>query len=240
MGAEPPRDWQQGIASALEWWRDAGVDALVEDEPRDWLARPAAVATAAAKADDVASAPIEILPTTLEDFVVWRIGIGAPEASWMAPLVAPSGPAQAKLVVMTDVPDMDDGDTLLSGAAGRLFDKMLAAIGLERDSVYFCSLALARPLTGRMPTDQEARLVQLARHHLGLLRPAHLLLLGQATNRVLAAADDGRAGNILAVVNHFGAETRVATSYHPRFLIERPAAKSEAWKDLLNLSREGL
>ena len=240
MGAEPTHDWQQGIASALEWWRDAGVDALVEDEPRDWLARPATLAAATAKEADVASAPIEILPTTLEDFVTWRIGVAAPETGWMARLIGPSGAAQAKLVVMTDVPDIDDGDNLLSGAAGKMFDRMLAAIGVERESVYFCSLALARPLTGRMLVDHEARLVQLARHHLTLLRPQHLLLLGQATNRVLPETDGASADNSLAVVNHFGTQTRVKASYHPRFLLERSAAKSEAWKDLLLLSREGL
>jgi len=240
MGAEATHDWQQGVASALEWWRDAGVDALVEDLPRDWLARPAPTAEAAAKAADVASAPIEILPTTLEDFVAWRISGAAPEAGWMARLVAPSGPAQAKLVVMTDAPDSDDGDTLLSGAAGRLFDKMLAAIGLARDSVYVASYALARPVTGRVPAEQEARLAQLARHHLTLLKPERLLLLGPAALGVMGEDGSAAMGDGSGHVNFFGGNTRVAASYHPRFLLDHAAAKSEAWKHLLLFTREGM
>ena len=37
MGADQNIDWRQAAASTLEWWRDAGVDVLVGDEPFDWL-----------------------------------------------------------------------------------------------------------------------------------------------------------------------------------------------------------
>lgn len=232
MGAEPIHDWQMGIASALEWWRDAGVDTLVEDAPRDWLARPAATPGTQSKEPAVAAAAAEILPTTLEDFVAWRMGPAAPETGWMAPLIAPSGPAHAKLVVFTDMPCAEDTEALMGGAPGRLFDRMLAAIGLERNSVYLASLALARPLTGRAPAEDDARLVQLARHHLTLLRPERLLLLGRGTERLL----DGPASD-LGDINQFGCTTRAVATFHPRFLLDRPAAKSEAWKHLLLLSR---
>ena len=68
---------------ALRWWRDAGVDMLVDDEPRDWL-RPAAQLAPIAPtlpresveplfetADVAPPAPLtpaaETLPATLED-----------------------------------------------------------------------------------------------------------------------------------------------------------------------------
>lgn len=232
MGAEHLHDWRLGLASALEWWRDAGVETLVDDDPRDWLARPAAAPQAAEQEAAVAAAPIEILPTTLEDFVAWRLGPAAPEAGWHSKLIAPSGPAHAKLVIFSDMPCAEDEDGLMSGPTGQLFDRMLAAIGLDRESVYLGSLALARPLTGRVPAEQQARIVQLARHHLTLLRPERLLLFGKAAEQVIDGADG--SGD----VNLFGCTTRVATTYHPRFLLERPAAKSEAWKHLLLLTRE--
>ncbi|MBX3564773.1 MAG: uracil-DNA glycosylase [Sphingomonas sp.] len=231
MGAEHLHDWRQGLASALEWWRDAGVETLQEDEPRDWLARPAAAPATVAAPAAVTAAP-EILPTTLEDFVAWRMGANAPESGWHAPLIAPSGPANAKMVVFSDMPCAEDRETLMSDATGRLFDRMLAAIGLTRDSVYLGSLAVARPLTGRVPPEQEARLVQLARHHVTLLKPERLLLFGQAAEKLIDGQADGSAD-----VNLFGCTTRVVASYHPRFLLERPAAKSEAWKHLLLLTR---
>jgi uracil-DNA glycosylase family 4 len=227
------------LASALEWWRDAGVDCLVAEEPRDWLAPPAAKASAAGNtAPDVASAPAEALPATLEDFLAWRLGPQAPEADWLSPVLAPTGPA-GKAMVLIDMPEAEDGATgiLLSGAAGRLFDKMLAAIGESRESVHLASLAVARPLTGQIPADQVARLIDLARHYIGLVAPNRLLLMGQAAKRVLDTTDGSATGNSISAINPDLSSLDIVASYSPRFLMERPAAKADAWKDLLKFSR---
>lgn len=237
MGGEPVQDWQKAAASALEWWRDAGVDMFVEDEARDWLARvppPAPVVTAEAA---VAAPVAEALPDTLEAFLEWRMGDAAPEAGWMTPRLAPTGPIDAEWVIVADVPEIEDSERLMSGPAGRLLDRMLAAVGQSRESVYLMPLATARPVTGRIAPDDEPRLLELARHHLTLLKPAKLLLLGQSASRVLAETMGNSLTNPIRLVNHFGANTVTVASYHPRFLLERPAAKSEAWKHLLLLSR---
>ena len=47
MGVYPQHDWTALAASALDWWRDAGVDTLVDDLPRDWFAAPAPAASPA-------------------------------------------------------------------------------------------------------------------------------------------------------------------------------------------------
>ena len=237
MGGEPVQDWQKAVASTLEWWRDAGVDMLVEDDVRDWLARtppPAAPVTA----ELAVAAPVaETLPDTLEAFLEWRMGDAAPEAGWMTPRLGPTGPADAEWVIVTDVPEIEDSERLMSGPAGRLLDRMLAAVGQSRESVYLLPLATARPVTGRIAPDDEPRLAELARHHLTLLKPAKLLLLGQSARNVLAGTMGNSLTNPIRLVNHFGANTVTVASYHPRFLLERPAAKGEAWKHLLLLSR---
>lgn len=46
MGADQHLDWMSSAASALDWWQEAGVDVLVEDAPRDWLAEPMAAPVA--------------------------------------------------------------------------------------------------------------------------------------------------------------------------------------------------
>lgn len=238
MGGEYTADWGRTIASALDWWREAGVETLQEDAARDWLARPAPAREAAPA---LASPAPEALPDTIAAFLAWRTGEAAPEAEWMTPRIGASGPVDAEWVIVTDMPEAEDMDALLSGgAAGRLFGRMLAAIGLARDSVHLLPLAVARPLTGRIPPEQEGRLYQLARHHLKLIQPKKLLLLGQAAGRLVPEAADSSGGNGLEVINHFGGKTEVVASYHPRFLLERPAAKSEAWKHLLLLSRGSL
>ncbi|UZK67208.1 uracil-DNA glycosylase family protein [Sphingomonas sp. M1-B02] len=237
MGAEPVQEWRKSLASTLDWWSDAGVDMLVDDDARDWLAVPVARAATATVAADVAAPVAEVLPATLEAFLAWRLGEGAPEADWMTPRIAPQGPADAEWVVFVDMPEADDSEGLLGGSAGKMFDRMLGAIGLRRDSVYLASLAVAHPLGGQIPGDQEARLVQLARHHLSLLKPRRLLLLGNATARILAPPSGSDPSHGKESVNQFAGEMASVASYHPRFLIGKPAFKSEAWKHLLQLNR---
>jgi DNA polymerase len=238
MGREMVQDWRQELASALDWWADAGVDTLLQDDPRDWLARPVARPDNIA-AEAVAEAPPEILADTLEAFIAWRMGNAAPEAEWLTPFVAASGRPDSPLMVMTDMPEGDDSESLLSGPAGRLFDRMLAAIGESRETVYLTSLAAARPLTGRIPPEQEARLIELARHHIALAAPKKLLLLGQATERVSGTASRSASGNAEADINYFGRKMETMTVVairHPRFMLDHPAAKAEAWKQLMQFS----
>ncbi|WP_347090929.1 uracil-DNA glycosylase [Sphingomonas parapaucimobilis] len=225
-------------ASILDWWHDAGVDLLVEDEPRDWSApepvraprvMPGQPPAAAALATSVAS-----LPDTLEAFLAWRLSDAAPEASWDGISLTATGPADAALMVLVDCPDRDDGDAgqILSGAPGRLFDRMLAAMGLSRETVHIASVCARRPIAGRTPAGLETRLAEIALHHVALIAPRGLLLLGNAASRAVLGTEltDAR-GHSHAIDHKSGKSTAVAT-FHPRFLIEKPMAKAESWKDL--------
>ena len=226
MGVEFPGDWRTAAVAALDWWREAGVDVLVDETPRDWLAREVAVPTFAAPAS---AAPA--LPATLAAFVAWRAGASAPEAAWRGASVAASGSLDADWMVLVDCPDQGE-DCLLGGAAGRLFDRMLAAMGLSRAVVHLAAVCARRPLAGRMPRDVEVELHRLARHHVGLLAPKRLLVMGDAASRALLGADVLRARGRLHGVNHDGGQTQAVATFHPRLLLERPAQKAEAWKDL--------
>lgn len=61
-----------------------------------------------------------------------------PEAGPPQLRVKPFGTPSAKITIITDMPEQGDAESgaLLSGEVGRLFDRMLAAIGLTRDAVY--------------------------------------------------------------------------------------------------------
>ena len=229
-------DW----ASALGWWRDAGVDVLVDEHPRDWFAAPSAPVAVTAASIAPAAAPVTALPATLEAFAAWRLGTEAPEAAWSGISLAASGPADAKIMVLVDCPDREDGDAgaLLSGIPGRLFDRMLAAIGLSRDTVHVAAVCARRPAAGRMPRDVEARLGEVARHHVGLVAPERLLLLGDATARTVLGIDRQAAKGGLRPFNHDRGTTGVVASLHPRLLIERPAMKAESWRDLQLLVKD--
>jgi DNA polymerase len=229
MGADQHIDWNSAAASALDWWQEAGVDTLVEEAPRHWLAatKPARPAEPAAEAAPPA------LPATLAEFEAWRIGAAAPEAGWGMP-IAPQGRADSGLMVLLDMPEREDAasGTLLSGDAGRLFDRMLAAIGRDRQSIYLASLAAARPVSGQIAGEMLAPLADLARRHVALVRPRRLLLLGNAASRALLGLNAAASPPILHELNHDAGQTETVASFHPRFLLENPAQKARAWKDL--------
>jgi DNA polymerase len=238
-------DW----ASALDWWRDAGVDMLVDDAPRDWFAAPpaplpASLTQPAVAAAAVAATTAAALPLTMAEFATWRLGADAPEAAWSGVSLAASGPVDAKIMVLVDCPDREDGDAgaLLSGIPGRLFDRMLAAIGLSRETVHVAAVCARRPAAGRMAREIEARLGEVARHHVALVAPERLMLLGDATARAVLGAERLAARGGLRPFNHGaamgGGTTGVVASLHPRLLIDRPMMKAESWRDLQLLVKD--
>lgn len=236
MGAEPDNSWHKSLASALEWWDAAGVDVLVEDEVRDWFAKPAPLRTEP-QPEPAVAAPAPTLPQTLPEFLAWRIGEAAPEAGWHSPLIGPALVENPAWTIFVDMPEPEDSDTLWSGPAGALLDRMLAAVALSRDSVQLVPLCFARPATGQVPADTASQLVELATHFLSLVQPKKLLLLGHAATRAVLGPEAWPPELRSHDVNRYETTTQVVATYHPRSLIERPAAKSETWKHLLLLSR---
>lgn len=236
MGADQNHDWRASIASALEWWRDAGVDCEIDDLPRDWLARAAAPSSVERLPGQVAEAPVAApsLPATLDEFAAWRLGPAAPEAGWPGKALGTQGEVASGLMVVVDMPDREDdaAGQLLSGSAGALFDRMLAAIGRDRQSIYLVALAVKRPPAGRVSEDVGKKLEALLRHHLSLARPKRVLALGNAASRAITGLDVAHARGSLRQVNHDGGTSEVVASFHPRFLLEKPVAKADAWKDL--------
>ncbi|MEH3036995.1 MAG: uracil-DNA glycosylase [Sphingomonas adhaesiva] len=238
MGADQNLDWAAAAASALDWWHDAGVDVLVEDERFDWLAAPVAhsIPQHPAPAPDAAPAPAA-MPDSWDAFVAWRTGDTAPEAKWGGAAIAASGAAGADLLFFVDCPERGDRETLMEGEVGRLFDRMLAAIGRSRADVAIASVCTRRPTTGRVPREIEERLADIARHHVALARPKRVMAMGDAATRALLATNVAEARGRLQPLNHKNATiAEVVATHHPRFLLDRPAAKAEAWRDLLMLT----
>jgi len=233
MGADQHLDMRASIASALDWWSEAGVDCEIDDTPRDWLARVRPVETVPAMPAEVPAEPHK-LPETLPNFVAWRTGAAIPEAAWPGRAMDVQGDAASGLMIVADMPDREDdaAGILLSGATGQLFDRMLAAIGRDRQSTYLASLAVKRPPAGRVTDETAEKLGALLRHHVALAAPKRVLALGNAASRALTGMDVAHARGALRPVNHTDGKVLVVASFHPRFLMERPAAKAEAWRDL--------
>ena len=218
-------------ASALQWWADAGVDVLVDEEPRDWL-RPKAKAPAVPPAPTPAA---DVLPDQLELFRGYlRDNESLPYASPAARRVCPAGDPAAGLMIMADMPAAEDCSTgtLLSGEVGRLFDRMLGAIGRDRNSVYLASLSCLRSPDGRFTSEAATQCVILARHHIGLAAPRALLLLGDACSKAMLGLAMAQArGRWHEVATHSG-PIRTIVTLPPSYLLAQPAAKAHAWTDL--------
>lgn len=256
MTTPPPGDsdkrMERGIdpggpeaASALQWWTDAGVDVLVDEAPRDWLRpKPATPVPAQADpaADGPAAAPAEVLPDQLELFQAWlRDSDDLSFASPSAPRVCPSGDPASGLMMIADMPAVEDcaAGTLLAGEVGRLFDRMLAAIGRDRNSIYLASLSCFRSPDGRFTAPAAMRCSTLARHHIGLVAPKAVLILGDSAAKALIGLPTMKArGRWHEISTHAGPIQAVAT-FPPSYLLDQPRAKAAAWADL-QLLMQGL
>lgn len=226
-------------ASALRWWAEAGVDAMIDEGPRDWLRPKVATAPVIAK---TAEREADELPAQLGLFQAWlKDSIALPFAAPAAPRVCPSGDPASGLMIMADMPAHEDcaSGTLLSGEAGRLFDRMLAAIGRDRASIYLASLSCLRSPDGRFTSEAATQCATYARHHIGLAAPRALLLFGDACAKAMTGLSVAQArGRWHEIATHSGPVKAIVT-LPPDYLLKQPSAKAHAWADLQMLV-EGL
>jgi uracil-DNA glycosylase len=254
------------LASTLDWWAEAGVDALVDEEPRDWLKAAEPISGAASPTSPLVlsevegrvaqppherpstslrtsgngerSAQAEILPDQLPLFHDWlRTTDSLPYAAPNAPRVCPAGDPAAGLMILTAMPSAEDcnAGTLLSGASGRLFDRMLAAIGRSRDSAYLAGLSCLRPPSGRMDAPSAARCAAIARHHIALAAPRALLLFGDDCAKALLGQGVAQARGRVHQLDLEGGTVSAVVTLHPDYLLAQPAYKAHAWADLQRL-----
>lgn len=237
----------QGTAESLvDWWSLAGMHHAVSATPVDWLApgngiRAVAPLASLPNADPPAVASgRSAFPDTLETFHHWLaqdasiLEAGWPQLGAHARRILPTGSAAPALMVIADFPDADDLATgeLLSGDAGRLFGAMLAALGHNRDSVYLAALAVARPAGGLLDDGDSAHLAERMRHHIGLVGPQRVMLMGDKTSRALLPMTDGAASLGLRSLNLNRTSVDTIGIAHPRFLLKHPSAKAQCWQTM--------
>jgi uracil-DNA glycosylase len=153
------------------------------------------------------------------------------------------GTPQAPVMVIGEAPgaDEDRHGKPFVGRSGQLLDRMLAAIGLDRQrNVYITNVLFWRPPGNRKPTEAEIALcLPFVWRHIALGMPRIVLLSGgTATSAIL-----GRAEGITKLRGKWfdlpvpGLDNPVPalTTYHPSFLLRTPARKSETWRDFLEL-----
>jgi len=220
--------------SALDWWIEAGVDTLVDDAPRDWLAPvKEAPAESRASASPPRTAERAALPDTLDAFRIFLLAEPSIPGGTVGRIDA-AGDAASGIAIVVDMPEAEDraSGKLLSGEIGALFDRMLAAIKLDRSRVYLIPFSPVRPTTQRLAPADIGKLGPLLRHHLSLAAPRKLLLLGDAPVQALLDQPAIKARDAIHHVRIGETDVPAVATIHPRLVNMRRDYRPLVWADL--------
>lgn len=252
------------LEADLAFLIESGVDTLVGETPRDrfaeaqaeraaplsasatsTMARPAAapaqpMAAVALDADESVRTATALAraANTLEEL---RAALATFEGCALKRtaknLVFADGNPQARVMLVGEAPGADEDRAGLPfvGRSGQLLDRMLAAIGLDRTSVYIANTIPWRPPGNRDPSTLEAALCRpfIARQ-IELADPDVLVCLGKSSVQSLLGVTEG----ITKVRGRwFDFDTgrrkiRAVAMYHPAFLLRQPSQKRSTWRDL--------
>lgn len=152
-------------------------------------------------------------------------------------LVFADGNPQARIMFVGEAPGRDEDIEGLPfvGQAGKLLDKMLAAIGLDRSGVYISNVIAWRPPGNRTPTLQETQIcVPFIQRHIELVDPDILVTLGNPATQTLLQTKDGIMKSRGRWVDYDTGtrKIRAIASFHPEYLLRSPGYKRMAWVDL--------
>ena len=148
------------------------------------------------------------------------------------------GAARARLMIIGEAPGRDEdleGKPFV-GRAGQLLDKMLAAIGLGEADVHITNVVYWRPPGNRTPTPQESQVCRpFLERQMELVAPDVVLLLGGSAAKQVLDVTEGimRIRGKWREIQSGGRSVRTMATLHPAYLLRTPAAKRQAWRDLL-------
>lgn len=175
-------------------------------------------------------------PTTTEALLRMISEFNHPLRGGVTNVVLPHiAPNPNGLMIITDIPSSDDdaSGNILSGPAGELLDKMLAAIGMSRDNVHITPIMFWRTPGGRTPTEAETELAKpFVDKIIELTEPRIILTLGTLAASIIANVD---------LMHHHGEMAKTTNDisvfpiYHPNYLILKPGAKQAVWTVLQNV-----
>jgi len=152
-------------------------------------------------------------------------------------LVFADGNIDSKIMIIGEGPgaNEDAEGKPFVGRAGKLLDKMLAAIKLDRTKVYISNVVNYRPPANRKPNEAEIeRYLPYLKSHIEIINPKILVLLGSTAlntligNEVVISKARGKwIQKEIGIIKPW-----IIASFHPAFLMRQPEQKKLAWIDL--------
>lgn len=234
-----------------EWQVELGADEAIGDAPvnrYEAAPHPAAPAAAAPHASPAGGDPVAVALAAAKGAPTLEALAAAQSAYEHCELkkgarnfVFADGNPEARVMIIGEAPGRDEDveGRPFVGRAGQLLDRMFAAIGLARsahhpgEAIYITNVLPWRPPQNRDPEPAEiAMMLPFLERHVELAAPDLLVLMGNTP----CAAILGRRGITRLRGTWSQALNRpVLAMTHPAYLLRNPAAKREAWADLLDL-----
>ena len=156
-------------------------------------------------------------------------------------LVFGDGNPEADIMLVGEAPGRDEDLEGLPfvGRSGQLLDRMLAAIGLDRQSAYIANVIPWRPPGNRTPTPQETEICRpFIERQIELASPKILVTLGGPSAKTLLRTTEGvmrLRGNWKTHLTPSGVTIPAMPTLHPAYLLRNPAHKKFAWRDFLEV-----
>jgi DNA polymerase len=143
------------------------------------------------------------------------------------------GNPDAALVLVGEAPGREEDRQGIPfvGEAGRLLDRILAAMNLSREQVYICNLIKCRPPGNRDPQPEEIACCEpFLKQQLALIRPQLIVALGRFATQALLRTT-APIGTLRGNWHEYEGIPLMPT-FHPAYLLRNPAGKREVWEDM--------
>jgi uracil-DNA glycosylase len=255
LGEEPVNRMADDVAAARS---GAGASAAAEDKTARRLRgeaplpiassqaapqRPAAAAPVSPDAAVMAAREAAKTATTLEELRALLADFeGCALRATATQLVFADGNPQSRVMFVGEAPGYDEDivGRPFVGRSGKLLDRMMAAIGLDRTASYIANVVPWRPPGNRTPTPQETAVcLPFIRRQIELADPDILVCLGGPAMQTLLGVKDGitRSRGRWFPYDTGQREIRALATFHPAFLLRSPLQKRFAWRDFLALKK---
>ena len=143
------------------------------------------------------------------------------------------GRTDAELMFIGEAPgaEEDKQGQPFVGRAGKLLDRMIAAMGMERDDVYITNIVKSRPPQNREPRADEIQACwPYLERQIELIQPKVICTLGRPASNTLLGMNSSMGDLRGRWFSYEGFP--VLPTYHPAYLLRSPGQKRKAWADL--------
>lgn len=143
------------------------------------------------------------------------------------------GNPRARLVFVGEAPgrEEDEKGEPFVGEAGRLLDRILFAMGMNREDVYICNVEKCRPPGNRDPLPEEISACEpFLKRQLRAIRPRLIVALGRFAAQTLLR-EETPIGRLRGRWKEYEGIPLMPT-FHPAYLLRNPGGKKEVWEDM--------